>query len=79
VLTEAARERRQRAQDDLDLVLQHLRDKEAGRPTIDPLRFGDRGLKLEAKRLGLELLPDGRYRKRTHDRAPSPIMQGRDR
>src|SRR3954468_4318121 len=65
VLTEAAIARRKRAQDDLDLVLQHLRDKQAGRPTIDPLRFDDRGLKLEAKRLGLEPLPDGRFRKLT--------------
>jgi hypothetical protein len=63
VLGEAARERRELAQDELDLVLQHLRDKEAGRPTIDPLRFDDRGLKLEARRLGLEPLPDGRFRK----------------
>ncbi len=63
VLDEAARKRRALAQEDLDLVLQHLRDKQAGRPTIDPLRFSDRGLKLEARRLGLEQLPDGRYRK----------------
>jgi hypothetical protein len=63
VLTEAAIARRKRAQEDLGLVLQHLRDKQAGRPTIDPLRFDDRGLKLEAKRLGLEPLPDGRFRK----------------
>ena len=67
VLTDAARERRRRAQDDLDLVVQHLRDKRAGRPTIDPLRFDDRGLKLEARRLGLEPLPDGRFRKLHRD------------
>ena len=67
VLTEAALARRKLAQEDLDLVLQHLRDKQAGRPTIDPLRFSDRGLKLEAKRLGLEPLPDGRYRKLRSD------------
>ena len=63
MIDDAARKRRARAQEDLDLVLQHLRDKQAGRPTIDPLRFTDRGLKLEARRLGLEQLPDGRYRK----------------
>lgn len=67
VLDDAARKRRARVQEDLDLVLQHLRDKQAGRQTIDPLRFSDRGLKLEARRLGLELLPDGRYRKLGRD------------
>jgi phospholipid/cholesterol/gamma-HCH transport system substrate-binding protein len=63
VLDHAAIERRKRAQEQLGLVVQHLRDKAAGRPTIDPLRFDARGLKLEARRLGLEPLPDGRYRR----------------
>jgi virulence factor Mce-like protein len=79
VLNDAARERRKIAQGELDLLLQHLRDKQAGRPTIDPLRFDDRGLKLEARRLGLEILPGGRYRKRTQERAPSPVLQRRGR
>lgn len=47
----------------IELIQQHLKDKAAGRPTIDPLAFSKEGLKLQAKRLGLEQLPGGKYKR----------------
>jgi phospholipid/cholesterol/gamma-HCH transport system substrate-binding protein len=40
---------------------QHFRDLMAGRPTLDPLSYTQRGLRLEAKRRGLRMLSDGRF------------------
>jgi phospholipid/cholesterol/gamma-HCH transport system substrate-binding protein len=47
----------------LELIQQHLKDKAAGMPTIDPLEFSERGRRLEAKRLGLKAMPDGTYKR----------------
>jgi hypothetical protein len=42
-------------------VFRHLQDLAAGRPTIDPLAYSDLGERLQARRLGLRRLDDGRY------------------
>ena len=47
----------------IELIEQHLKDKAAGRPTIDPLEFSERGRKLQARRLGLKPMPDGTYKR----------------
>jgi phospholipid/cholesterol/gamma-HCH transport system substrate-binding protein len=47
----------------IDLIKQHLEDRAAGRPTIDPLEFSEQGRRLQAKRLGLKPMPDGSYRR----------------
>jgi virulence factor Mce-like protein len=53
----------------IELIEQHLKDKAAGRPTIDPVEFSARGRRLQARRLGLRPLPGGRYER----------IKGRDR
>ena len=60
-LTAAARKRRRNAGEAYDRLVQHLRDKVRGVPTIDPLRFNDEGLELQAERLQLRPLTDGRF------------------
>ncbi len=50
--------------EDLKLIEAHLKAEARGEPTIDPLEFSEQGRKLQAKRLGLEMLPNGRYRKK---------------
>jgi hypothetical protein len=47
----------------IKMIEQHLKDRAAGKPTIDPVQFSELGRKLEAKRLGLKPMPDGSYRK----------------
>ncbi len=47
----------------IDMIEQHLKDRAAGKPTIDPVQFSEQGRKLEAKRLGLKPMPDGSYRR----------------
>ena len=47
----------------IELIEQHLKDKAAGRPTIDPLEFSEEGRKLQAKRLGLQPMPNGSYKR----------------
>jgi phospholipid/cholesterol/gamma-HCH transport system substrate-binding protein len=47
----------------IDLIQQHLKDRAAGKPTIDPLEFSERGRRLQAKRLGLKPMPDGTYKR----------------
>jgi hypothetical protein len=55
------KKREAKAKDAYARLLQHLRDKAAGKPTIDPLAFSDAGLRREAKRQGLKPLPDGTF------------------
>ena len=57
----ADKKREAEAKEAYDRLLQHLRDKRAGKPTIDPLAFSDAGLRREAKRQGLKPLPDGTF------------------
>jgi len=45
----------------IELIEQHLKDQAAGRPTIDPLEFSERGRRFRARQLGLKPLPGGRY------------------
>lgn len=59
--TAADKKREANAKAAYDRLLQHLRDKRAGKPTIDPLAFSDAGLKREAKREGLKPMPDGTF------------------
>ena len=59
--TAADRKRTAEAKKAYAKLVQHLKDKAAGKPTIDPLAFNDVGLRREAKRLGLKALPDGSY------------------
>ena len=56
--------KREKALEEIKLIQTHLKAQERGEPTIDPLAFSEEGRKLQAKRLGLEMLPDGRYRKK---------------
>jgi phospholipid/cholesterol/gamma-HCH transport system substrate-binding protein len=58
-----AMKRRAEAREALDEVRTHLRSVLQGLPSIDPLEFSDRGLELEAKRLGLKRNDDGTYRR----------------
>lgn len=59
--TAADRARTRREAKAYDRLVQHMRDKVRGLPTIDPLRFNDEGLDLEAERLQLRPLSDGRF------------------
>ena len=59
--TAADRARTRRGQEAFDQLAQHMRDKVRGLPTIDPLRFNDIGLDLQAERLQLKPLDDGRF------------------
>ncbi|MEX2194037.1 MAG: MlaD family protein [Thermoleophilaceae bacterium] len=61
-VTAASRERRAEVADALDKLTRHVRDAARGLPTIDPLRFSDLGLELQAEELGLEPLANGGYR-----------------
>jgi phospholipid/cholesterol/gamma-HCH transport system substrate-binding protein len=61
VSTAESRRRDARSQADYQRVLRHLQDLVAGRPTIDPLAYNNRGERLAARRLGLRRLEDGRY------------------
>ena len=47
----------------IELIEQHLKDKAAGKPTIDPLEFSEEGRKLQARRLRLKPMPDGSYKR----------------
>ena len=47
----------------IKMIQQHLEDRAAGKPTIDPLEFSEEGRKLQAKRLGLQPMPDGSYKR----------------
>ena len=60
--------KREKALEEIKLIEAHLKAEQRGQPTIDPLAFSEEGRKLQAKRLGLEMLPDGRYRKKKADR-----------
>ena len=33
-----------------------------GKPSVDPLAYSDQGERMQARKLGLARLPDGRYR-----------------
>lgn len=57
----ANRELNARIQRDFQKLVRHMRDQAAGRPTIDPLQFSDRGLRREARRRGLKPLSDGGF------------------
>lgn len=59
--TAADRRRMSRADEAFQQMVQHMRDKARGLPTIDPLRFSDEGLELQAERLQLRPLDDGRF------------------
>ena len=61
-ITAKSRQRRARAADALAQLQRHMKDATRGLPTIDPLRFNDEGLELQAERLGLERLTNGSYR-----------------
>jgi hypothetical protein len=60
--------KRKKALEEIELIRAHLKAEERGEPTIDPLAFSEEGRKIQARRLGLEALPDGRYRKKKADR-----------
>jgi virulence factor Mce-like protein len=47
----------------IEMIQQHLKDRAAGKPTIDPLEYSEEGRKLQAKRLGLQPMPDGSYKR----------------
>lgn len=47
----------------IKLIEAHLRAEQRGEPTIDPLQFSEKGRKLEARRRGLEPMPDGTYKR----------------
>lgn len=50
-------------EDMIELINAHLKAKARGEPTIDPLEFSAQGRRIQARRLGLEPLPGGRYRR----------------
>jgi virulence factor Mce-like protein len=52
-----------KGEDMIDLINAHLKAKAKGEPTIDPLQYSALGRRLKAKRMGLEQLPGGRYRR----------------
>jgi phospholipid/cholesterol/gamma-HCH transport system substrate-binding protein len=54
-------------EDLLKLIDAHMKAKARGEPTIDPLEFSALGRRIQAKRLGLEPLPGGRYRRIAED------------
>ena len=54
----------QKSQDDLDLLLTHIRSVNAGKPSIDPLEYSDLGVKIQTRLQHLKALPDGTYVKR---------------
>jgi virulence factor Mce-like protein len=58
------RQQKQQVLADIALIEAHLKAKQRGEPTIDPLAFDEQGRKVQARRLGLEMLPGGRYRKK---------------
>jgi phospholipid/cholesterol/gamma-HCH transport system substrate-binding protein len=63
----AARARQKEAQQEIRLIQTHLLAEQSGRPSIDPLAFSEEGRELQARRLGLEQLPGGRYREKKKD------------
>lgn len=50
-------------EDLIKLIEAHLKAKRRGEPTIDPMEYSALGRKVQAKKLGLEPLPGGRYRR----------------
>ena len=52
-----------KGEDMVELINAHLKAKAKGEPTIDPLEYSAVGRRLKAKRMGLEQLPGGRYRR----------------
>jgi phospholipid/cholesterol/gamma-HCH transport system substrate-binding protein len=68
LLPKEAREKARENDVPIELIEQHLKDKAAGRPTIDPLAFSERGRRLQARRLGLRPLPGGRYERIKKDK-----------
>jgi hypothetical protein len=64
----AARARQRKAGAEIKLIETHLLAEQRGQPTIDPLEFSPRARRAQARRLGLERLPGGRYRERRNGR-----------
>jgi hypothetical protein len=58
------RAERRKVLEELDLIEAHLKAVQQGKPSVDPLEFDEEGRKAQARKLGLEMLPDGRYRKK---------------
>ena len=61
VSTPANRARARRVKKEWNELLVHLRRVAKGLPSVDPLEYSDRGERLQAKRLGLKVVNDGRY------------------
>ena len=47
----------------LELIQAHLKAEARGEPTIDPLEFSAEGRRIEARRLGLQPMPGGTYKR----------------
>ena len=62
-LTDLLPKKAQKENVSIEMIEQHLKDKAAGRPTIDPLEYSAEGRKIQARRLGLKPMPDGSYKR----------------
>ena len=62
-LTDLLPKKAQKEDVTIKMIEAHLRAKQRGEPTIDPLQFSAEGRKQEARRRGLKAMPDGTYKR----------------